>query len=186
MKFPDFKNLKLPKISALKFGGFKRKEIFGLDLGSHSVKLVQLAPLRGGEYQLLKFGVEEISPQAIISEENPDAEEMVVNAISRLISVNKIVTKNVVTAISGNSVVVRYVDFPKMKPEDLEKSLQFEAEPYVPFDIKEASLDFQILEDIITEEGEKKMRTLLVAARRPARRRREWIHPNRNAADHPR
>lgn len=159
------KNLKLPKFLSFKLGMFKGKEVVGLDIGSHSVKLVQLSG-KPGKYGLTNFGVEEISPEAMIGEESPETDELLINAISRFISRWKVTTKNVVTAISGNSVVVRYVDFPKMKPDDLEKSLQFEAEPYVPFDIREACLDFQILEDMVTEDGERKMRTLLVAARR--------------------
>ena len=77
----------------------------------------------------------------------------------------KIGVKKVATSVSGNAVIVRYVKFPKMSPSELEKTIQFEAEPYIPFDIRDVNISTHILGDV-TEEGQPKMETVLVAAKK--------------------
>ncbi|UPT76173.1 MAG: type IV pilus assembly protein PilM [Elusimicrobiota bacterium] len=73
--------------------------------------------------------------------------------------------KEVATALSGNSVIVRYVKFPRLTKNELMSTLATEAEPFIPFDINEVQLGFHILAEIV-EDGQKKMETVLVAAKR--------------------
>ena len=64
-----------------------------------------------------------------------------------------------------NFVIVRYVKFPKMSPDELSKSLRFEAEEFIPFDISDVYLSAELIRDI-EEEGQPKMEAVLVAAKR--------------------
>ena len=73
--------------------------------------------------------------------------------------------KNVSTSLSGNAVIVRYVKFPRLTKLELLSTLATEAEPFIPFDINEVQLGFHILSEIV-EDGQKKMETVLVAAKR--------------------
>jgi type IV pilus assembly protein PilM len=73
----------------------------------------------------------------------------------------------VIASVAGNQVIVRYVRFPKLTREELNKTIQFEAEPYIPFDIRDVELSFHILGDVI-EEGQKKMEAILVASKKEA------------------
>jgi type IV pilus assembly protein PilM len=60
---------------------------------------------------------------------------------------------------------VRYVKFPRLTKSELTATLATEAEPFIPFDINEVQLGFHILNEIV-EEGQKKMETVLVAAKK--------------------
>jgi type IV pilus assembly protein PilM len=67
----------------------------------------------------------------------------------------------------GRSVIVRYVKFPRLTKDELRATLPTEAEPFIPFDIKDVLLGFHILGEIV-EDGQKKEETVLVAAKREA------------------
>ena len=87
----------------------------------------------------------------------------IIDAIGEAVDSGKIKTKDVAVAVSGHSVIVKKVSLPAMTREELEDQIQWEAEQYIPFDVNEVHLDFQILD---TSEGEGQMDVLLVAAKR--------------------
>ncbi|MFH1368255.1 MAG: type IV pilus assembly protein PilM [Elusimicrobiota bacterium] len=155
--------VKLPEIKLPPLPFLKVKDSFAADLGSTAVKIVHLKPV-GNKYSLTKWGIltfsdsgAELSPQ--------DRKNLSAARLGEFLAKEKILTKNVVSSVSGNQVIVRYVKFPKLSREELSKTIQFEAEPYIPFDIKEVDLSFHILGEV-TEEGQKKMETILVAAKK--------------------
>lgn len=149
------------KLSALTF--LKNKDSFALDFGSSSVKLLYLKKI-GTKYTIAKWGVIPIGDAgADLSPE--DRKNITVSRLAEFLAKEKIPTKNVVSSVSGNQVIVRYVHLPKLAREELAKTIQFEAEPYIPFDIREVDLSFHILGDIV-EEGQKKIDTILVAAKK--------------------
>ena len=74
-------------------------------------------------------------------------------------------TRSVVIGISGNTVIVKKISLPEMCSEELEESIHWEAEQYIPFDIEDVNLDFQIIESAApAEEG--RMDVILVAAKK--------------------
>ncbi|HBU69174.1 MAG TPA: hypothetical protein DEE98_02200 [Elusimicrobia bacterium] len=151
-------NIKLPEISFL-----KSKEAIAVDLGSSSIKVVQLKQT-AGKYSLVKWGVIPISDGA--AELSPQDKKSISAArLGEFLAREKILTKNIVGSVSGNQVIVRYVRFPKLSREELNKTIQFEAEPYIPFDIRDVNLGFHIIGEVV-EEGQKKMETILVAAKK--------------------
>lgn len=131
----------------------KSKNIAGLDIGSHTVKVVEIKEGPEGR-ELVRFALSEIAPGG--------GEEAVVEAIRKAMEESKIETDRVVTAVSGQSVIVRHIELPKMSKEEAKNAIKYEAEQHVPFDIKEVTLDFQILEEA---SDSKKINVLLVAAR---------------------
>ena len=70
----------------------------------------------------------------------------ITEAIREAIDNGKIKTKNVAAAVSGHSVIVKKVSLPAMTREELDEQIRWEAEQYIPFDVNEVNLDFQILE----------------------------------------
>lgn len=154
---------------------FGTKDIVGLDIGSHSIKLVRLKKGKKG-FELLNFGIIPIPPETIVDGliEKP---EIVTNAIKNIFKTERIKTKEVVTAISGESVVIKKINVPKMTEDELAESIRVEAEQYIPFDIEEVNFDFQIIKESGAEKTEKEetgeegapkanMDVLLVAARK--------------------
>jgi type IV pilus assembly protein PilM len=140
-----------------------KKGVVGLDIGTSSVKALELKETSRG-YQLVNFAVNPIQPQAVVDGAIMDA-NAIIESITQLFRDTKIRNRNVVMGISGHSVIVKKISLPEMSAEELEESIHWEAEQYIPFDIDDVSLDFEILETSSpTEEG--KMDVILVAVKR--------------------
>jgi len=90
-----------------------------------------------------------------------------VAAIRKLVSANNIKNKNVATSISGHPVIIRKITLPRIPPEEVYRNIQWEAEQYIPFDIKEVHLDYYILEPLAETQADT-MDVLLVAAKKDA------------------
>lgn len=119
----------------------KSKNLVGLDIGSSAVKLVELKEKKGGTYQLLKVGLEPLSPEAIVDGSIMDS-SMVVDTIQRLNAAQAIKNSNYATSLSGHSVIIKKISLPAMSAEELSESIQWEAEQYIPFDINDVNLDY--------------------------------------------
>jgi type IV pilus assembly protein PilM len=125
----------------------KKKGLVGLDIGSSAVKAVELsASGKGGsEFHLVNLGMEPLPPEAIVDGAIMDSGS-VIDAIQRLFSSRKIKTADVATSLSGNAVIVKKISLPQMSQEELAESIHWEAEQYIPFDIQDVSLDYEVLE----------------------------------------
>ncbi|HJS73306.1 MAG TPA: type IV pilus assembly protein PilM, partial [Vicinamibacteria bacterium] len=140
----------------------KKKNLVGLDVGSSSVKAVELKPGKGDTFQLTTIGLEYLSPEAIVDGQIMDSTS-VIDAIQRLFSEYKIKTTDVATSISGSSVIVKKIQLPAMSEQELAESIHWEAEQYIPFDIQEVNLDYQVLDPSAAGGN---MDILLVAAKK--------------------
>lgn len=145
------------------FGLFKKnKDLVGIDIGSSSVKLVQLWQSKDG-YHLLNVGMVPLPPEAIVDNSLMDS-AAVVDAVKNLVTSLGIKTKDAVCSISGNAVIIRKILVPTMTSEELEEQIAWEAEQYIPFDIKDVHLDFQVLGPDVIDPN--KMQVLLVASKK--------------------
>jgi type IV pilus assembly protein PilM len=127
--------------------GSKKKGVVGVDIGSSAVKAVEVkAGGKGGdEFQLLNIGIEPLPPEAIVDGAIMDS-GAVIDAIQRLFTAQKIKTNDVATSVSGNAVIVKKISLPQMTTEELAESIHWEAEQYIPFDIQDVSLDYEVVE----------------------------------------
>jgi len=141
----------------------KAKALVGLDIGSSAVKAVELKPAGKG-YKVTGFGSEPIPPDSIVDGAIIDA-TAVADAIRRLFDGRGIKTKEVAASLSGNAVIVKKITLPVMTEAELSESIYWEAEQYIPFDIQDVNLDYQIL-DKGDASGGKTMEVLLVAAKK--------------------
>src|SRR5499426_152849 len=140
------------------FGG-KSKQLVGLDIGSSSIKSVELKSTKAG-YELVSFGMESLAPDTVVDGAIMDAPQ-VANAIGRIFDSASIKTKNVATALSGHSVIVKPVSLPLMTEEELYDRIQTEASQHIPFDIADVNLSYQLLESVDAQ-----MDVLLVAVKK--------------------
>ena len=142
---------------------FGRKPLLtGLDIGSHSIKLVRLKA-RQGSYQLVNFGVMPLPPRSIVDHTSMD-EGSVVTAIRNLIRMEKISARDTAVALSGQAVLSKTIRLPRMSDRELTEAMQWEAEQHIPFDMADVNLDFRILSPDDATGGQ--MDVLLVAARK--------------------
>ena len=143
---------------------FPSKEIVGIDIGSYAVKIVCFGEGKK-QIKLKDWGY---LPLAIKPDIPPEEKKAIIaQAIKGWLKEKGIQAKYAATSISGNAVIVRYVKLPKLSRKELSLTLLVEAEPYIPFDIDDVYLTYYILNDVM-EEGQPKMDTVLVAAKKDA------------------
>ncbi len=135
----------------------------GLDIGSHSIKVVQLTG-SSKALTLSSYAIQELSPGTIVDGEVVNREHLIdtVHDVVRQAGV-KSSCKNIHSAVSGRSVIVRRIPMEKMSEQDARQAIQWEAEQHIPFRIDEVSLDFKIINPEISP-GQ--MEVLLVAAKK--------------------
>jgi Tfp pilus assembly PilM family ATPase len=145
---------------------FQRAQpVIGLDIGSSAIKLLQLTSSKKG-YALEKFGIKTIDPELIVDGAVMDAGR-VVDAVKELLREQAVKTKDVVISVSGHSVIVKKINLPPMTEDELEESIKWEAEQYIPFDVNDVNLDFHILPNPDAGgEGKDTMAVVLVAVKK--------------------
>ena len=144
---------------------FRRaKALVGLDIGSSAVKAVELKA-SGKTYKVTAFGTEPLPPDSIVDGAIIDG-AAVADAIRRLFEGRNIKTKDVAASLSGNAVIVKKISLPIMSEGELAESIYWEAEQYIPFDIQDVNLDYQILDRGDAASGKGTMDVLLVAAKK--------------------
>ncbi len=138
------------------------RDLVGIDVGAYAIKIAFLQ-MESGALTLKAWGH---LPLAVGAEIGPDEKKMAaINALRAFFIEKGIKIKETATSLSGNAVIVRYVKFPRLTKNELQATLATEAEPFIPFDINEVQLGFHILSEIM-EDGQKKMETVLVAAKK--------------------
>ncbi len=137
----------------------KTKSLVGLDIGSSSVKAVELKKAKGG-YELVSFGLEPLAQDTVVDGAIMDAPSVAEKIVS-IFDNQKIKSKDVATSVSGHSVIVKRVSMPLMTEEELFDRVQAEASQHIPFDIADVNLSYQLL-----EATENQMDVLLVAVKK--------------------
>ena len=140
----------------------REKLCVGIDIGASSVKLCQLRNSKRG-YVLENFGLVPLPSEAIVDGALMNSSR-IVEAIQELIASHKIKNKNVALAVSGHSVIIKKIPLPSMSPEELEESIQWEAEQFIPFDIQDVNIDVQIVREDTGNQNQ--MEVVLVAAKK--------------------
>ncbi|MEO8680852.1 MAG: type IV pilus assembly protein PilM [Vicinamibacterales bacterium] len=142
----------------------RQKPLVGLDIGSSSVKAIELRPAGKG-FKVVAIGVESVPPDSIVDGAIIDG-GAVADAVRRLFASKKFKAKDVVASLSGNSVIVKKITLPAMTDTELSESIYWEAEQYIPFDIQDVNLDYEILDPGTGSESHGSMEVLLVAAKK--------------------
>jgi type IV pilus assembly protein PilM len=125
------------------------------------VKAIEVVP-RGNGFELLHLGVAALPHDAIVEGAFLNA-SAIADAIREAIAKSGSRAKHAAAAVSGHSVIVKKITVPAMTAAELEESIRWEAEQYIPFDVNEVNLDFEILQ---AGDAERPMEVLLVAAKK--------------------
>ncbi|MFA4992154.1 MAG: type IV pilus assembly protein PilM [Candidatus Omnitrophota bacterium] len=126
------------------------KRSAAIDVGSYSIKLIELEENKG-QVEVIKAAV------------NPISEGNVNSSLRDLLALTKLSSKRVNVSLSGPAVIVRYIEMPPMKREELRSAIRFEAEKYLPFDVNDAVMDCTTLDKNVSTGAS---RVLLVAAKK--------------------
>lgn len=137
------------------------KQCIGLDVGSSSVKLVQLKVTRKGLI-LQNFGIEPLPPQTIV-----DGAVMnhgaLVDSIKTLTSRIHLRGKNVAMSVSGNAAIIKRLTIPHMEGPALDEQMEWEVQQNIPFARDDVFVDYSVL---VEQTPEGQMEVLLAAAKR--------------------
>jgi type IV pilus assembly protein PilM len=146
------------------FGLGKPKAAAGLDIGSSSVKAVELKAT-GKTFKVSAIASEPVPPDAIVDGAIMDG-AAVADAIRRVFEHKAFKAKDVAVSLSGSAVIVKKISLPVMTDAELADSIYWEAEQYIPFDIQDVNLDYQILDSGTGPSSKGTMDVLLVAAKK--------------------
>ena len=142
--------------------GIGRSGTIGVDIDRGSIKAVQLQS-SGGGYVLQHVGYHRLPPGVIVEGEVAD-QNLLAAEIREFWDSHSFKGRSVTFGVSNQKVVVRLLDFPHMKPEDLQGAISFEAQDHIPMPLDEAVLDYVVLGP--REERADLDRVLVVAAQR--------------------
>jgi type IV pilus assembly protein PilM len=145
------------------FGLGAPKAVVGLDIGSSAIKAVVLKSSAKG-LRIEALASETVPPDSIVDGAIIDG-VAVSETIRRLFDSHPFKTKEVAASLSGNAVIIKTISVPAMTDAELGGSIHWEAEQYIPFDIADVNLDYQILNPG-TGPGAATMEVLLVAAKK--------------------
>lgn len=137
----------------------KPKKAIGLDIGSHSVKAVQMSRSHG------RLFIEEVG-YAIVNREQVNADPVTAHANAVVAALEGLNVKQslLVGALPGQTVVIRYPRLPESARENLPAAVEKEAGQSIPYDLAEVLLDWTLLDEI-TEGNQQQIKVLLVAAK---------------------
>lgn len=140
----------------------KKNHLVGLDIGSRAIKIGELAESKKG-HSLKRFGIYDLEPglieDGVIKDPNAVAE-----AIKHLFQENNIKEQNVAVSIGGYSVIVKNIVVQNQPEEELQETIPFEAEQYIPFDINDVNIDFLMLGE--SEHNPNQINVMLIAAKK--------------------
>lgn len=138
--------------------GSGKKNLVGLDIGSSSVKAVELAK-KGSGLSLLNLGFENLQTDTIVDGQIMELNN-VSNVISQIFNEHQIRTSRVCAGVSGHSVIVKNIVLPQMSSEELQESFSWHAEEHIPFDIADVNLDYEL-----TSRSEDALHVLMAACK---------------------
>ncbi len=141
---------------------YRKRDLVGFDIGSSSIKLVHLKAVGGG-YHLLRMGIMPLPSEVIVDGAMMNAG--VVGDVLRSLLVSHKIKRNTdaCTSVSGHSVIIKKILLPKMTRVDLDETIRYDAEQYIPFDVNEVNLDFRIIGP--APDDPEQMEVLLVAVK---------------------
>ena len=143
------------------FGMGGSKNVVGLDIGSSSIKAVELKRSKG-QIEVAHIGFEPLASDIVVDSMIVDS-GTVSSAISKIFAENIVKTRLVATSVSGHSVIVKKISIPTMSENELAEHIATEAAQHIPFDIADVNIDFQILSEDLSGP---QMEVLLVAVKK--------------------
>ncbi|MDR7544834.1 MAG: type IV pilus assembly protein PilM [Armatimonadota bacterium] len=135
----------------------------GIDVGSDAIKVVELAGNYRSGFRLTHMGTAPSPPMAM-RDGVPTAPEELGSHVRALLDRVGIRVDRAIMGVGGQAVTVREIKVPPMTKQELTAAVRYEAERYLPYNIKEVHMDYQILGES-TEDGRRMLDVLVVAAR---------------------
>jgi len=151
---------------ALNFDIFKPKAppLFGMDISSSSVKMVEMVDAGKGTVRVERYAIEPLAKDSVL-DGNITNLDAVVEAVTRGWKKMATRTKNVAMAVPTAAVITKKIIVPAaLREEELEVQVESEANQYIPFALEEVNLDFQVVGP--SPSNPEEMEVLIAASRK--------------------
>jgi type IV pilus assembly protein PilM len=141
---------------------YKDQPIFGFDLGTRTVKMLQLKPGKK-QMEVLGYGYSTFPEEAIVEGIIVDPQEIVaaLKPLMKDMTYGKITATRAAASLPVAKVFTRMLELPPMNPADLGQAVRLEAEQYIPVPLADLYIDYETI-----EAGTEKQEVLMVAAPR--------------------
>ncbi len=139
---------------------FSSKKVIGIDIGSSSIKVVEMEPA-GKSYKLVSFGVVPTPKDSITNGQINDT-SAIATAIQSIMRDIKTKCQVAVTGMWGTSIIIKKISIPKVDAKVLKDTIRFEAEQYIPFEMSSVALTHVVLK---TKSSPDTMDILIIAAK---------------------
>jgi len=143
------------------FGG--AKNVIGLDIGSYSIKIVNLKT--GKEPQLLNFGIISLPHEGAVVDGAIVDGPAVSESLKEFFKQSKFKTGNVVASVSNQNIITRFIKVPLMADDEMDEAIKYEAEQYVPYALEDMNLSYHKLAQV-EDDGMAQSSVLLVCAQK--------------------
>ena len=120
-------------------------DFFGLDIGTSSVRIVQLSNSNGPR-QLLKYAMAPVDGKLAFSDSKADRQK-IADKLKVILDQAQITTKNVAVGIPSSRVFTVVVDIERLNPQEMAKTIHFQADSLIPTPVAESKLDFAVIGD---------------------------------------
>lgn len=134
----------------------------GVDLGSGFVKMAQFKEEKGS-LRLVNFGILKV-PEGAILEGRIEKPKEITEILKELISFHSFIGNRVVANVSGQLVTVKEIVMEDLPDNELYEAIKWEIERFLPFPLEKAVFDYQVLNEIVAQNGTKKLNVLVAAA----------------------
>ncbi len=138
----------------------KKKSLLGIDIGHYYTKFVDIE--ENGNIRFLRSAVKERTPDALFKDENID-EIILKEFIKDIVSTHKIKNKKAALALNSSVVIVKMLKMPLVDTKEMEQSVMWEAEQYIPFKLDTVNVSYQIMKK---DEVAKEMQVLIAAVKK--------------------
>lgn len=126
----------------------KRKGLVGIDIGSTSIKLIELSQGTNGGAALFRvqsFAIEPLAVNAVAEKKIADA-EAVSQGIRRALNKSGSKAKRAAVAVSGSAVITKIISMSSaLSDTEMESQIQLEADQYIPYPLEEVNIDFDVI-----------------------------------------
>lgn len=139
-------------------------KMIGLDIGTHAVRAAEVSFGRGLP-TLQRFGQVSLPFGAVVGGEILDP-STVAAALRRLWKEAGFTSKKVVVGVANQRVVARTAELPSMPDAEMRTALQYQVQELIPIPLADAVLDYQVIERTTDDQGQERLRLLVVAAHR--------------------
>lgn len=140
--------------------GMGSKELIGVDIGAHSIKVSILSPLGKSNYKVIGFASAPMGEAMLIEDEIQKIDE-VIELIAEAVKNSKTKSKAACLGLFGPNTITKRLQVPHGTKEDVEDHIMWESEQYIPFGVD----DSEVVHQIIGENEGGGFDVIMVAAR---------------------